>query len=110
MHHCIDAMHIEKNVYDSVLGLLFNMADNTKDGYNSRMDLRKMGIRKKLWSYDVETELADNVVKTKMSMAPACYTLSKEETRRSFKCLELSRLRLATALTYRGILTSRIQD
>lgn len=36
----------------------------------------------------METELADNVVKTKTSMAPACYTLSKEETRQFFKCLE----------------------
>ena len=77
MRHCIDVMHIEKNVCDSVLGLLLNMVDKTKDGYNSLMDLRKMGIRKELWSDDVETELADNVVKTKTSMA-----LARSEERR----------------------------
>ena len=41
-------MHIEKNVCDSVLGLLLNMKDKTKDGVNARLDMVDMGIRPEL--------------------------------------------------------------
>ncbi len=37
--HCIDLMHVEKNVCDSLLGLLLNMPSKTKDGLNARLDL-----------------------------------------------------------------------
>ena len=30
--HCLDVMHITKNVCKSLLGTLFNMPDRTKDG------------------------------------------------------------------------------
>jgi len=37
-------MHIEKNVCDSVLGILLNMKDKMKDGVNARLDMVDMGI------------------------------------------------------------------
>src|SRR5438105_15653924 len=48
VRHCIDVMHIEKNVCDSVLGILLNMKDKTKDGVNARLDMVDMGIRPEL--------------------------------------------------------------
>lgn len=41
-------MHIEKNIFESILGTLLNMKGKTKDNVNSLKDLKKMGIRKKL--------------------------------------------------------------
>ena len=41
-------MHIEKNVCDSVLGILLNMKDKTKDGVNASLDMVDMGIRPEL--------------------------------------------------------------
>jgi hypothetical protein len=43
--HCIDVMHIEKNVFESLLGLLFNMATKTKYGVESRSEMETIGIR-----------------------------------------------------------------
>src|SRR5438105_1759677 len=69
VRHCIDVMHIEKNVCDIVLGILLNMKDKTKDGINVRLDMVDLGIR---------LELAPLVHRNrKLYCPPACYTLSK---------------------------------
>ena len=38
-------MHVEKNVCDSVIGMLLNIQGKTKDGLNTRQDLADMGIK-----------------------------------------------------------------
>jgi hypothetical protein len=48
MPHCLDVMHITKNVCESLLGTLFNMPDRTKDGPNARNGLMAINIRKEL--------------------------------------------------------------
>ena len=35
VRHCIDGMHVEKNVCDSILGTLLNIKDKTKDSVNA---------------------------------------------------------------------------
>ena len=45
VRHCIDVMHVEKNVCDSVIGTLLNIHGKTKDGLNTRQDLAKMGVQ-----------------------------------------------------------------
>ena len=71
VRHCLDVMHIEKNVCESLLGLLLNIPGKTKDGINARKDMAEMGIR---------DELAPQVTNgTKMYLPAACYTLSKAE-------------------------------
>jgi len=42
--HCIDIMHVEKNVCDSLIGTLLNIKGKTKDGLQYRQDLVNMGI------------------------------------------------------------------
>ncbi|XP_058723076.1 uncharacterized protein LOC131594886 [Vicia villosa] len=59
VRHCIDVMHVEKNVCDSVIGTLLNIQGKTKDGINARLDL--------------------GVIGNKTYLPPACHTLSKKE-------------------------------
>ncbi|KAD4585589.1 hypothetical protein E3N88_23190 [Mikania micrantha] len=78
VRHCLDVMHIEKNVCDSLLGLLLNIPGKTKDGINVRKDMVDMGIRKELGP--IETI-------NRIYLPPACYTPSKEEKIKFCKCL-----------------------
>jgi len=39
VRHCIDVMHVENNVYDSLIGALLNIKGKTKDGVNACLDL-----------------------------------------------------------------------
>nr|ABA98485.1 transposon protein, putative, CACTA, En/Spm sub-class [Oryza sativa Japonica Group] len=48
IRHAIDVMHLEKNVFDNIVGTLLDMPKKTKDGLESRMDLVEMGIREEL--------------------------------------------------------------
>jgi len=66
--HCIDVMHIEKNVCDSLIGTLFNINGKTNDGLNARLDLIEMNIR---------GELAPIEIGKCTYLPPACYTMSK---------------------------------
>ena len=45
VRHCIDVMHVEKNVCDSIIGALLNIKGKTKHGINARKDLVEMGVR-----------------------------------------------------------------
>ena len=78
VRHCIDVMHLERNVCDSLIGTLLNIKGKSKDGLKSRNDLVEMGIRKKLHP----------VVDVKRTyLPPASYTLSKREKTIFCKCL-----------------------
>jgi len=48
IRHCIDVMHVEKNMCDSVIGTLLNIQGKTKDGLNTRQYLTELGIRSQL--------------------------------------------------------------
>ncbi|CAJ2651409.1 unnamed protein product [Trifolium pratense] len=79
VRHCIDVMHVEKNVCDSVIGTLLNIAGKTKDGINARLDMDLMGIRK---------ELLPQQINNRTYLPPACYTLSKKEKTSFCECLK----------------------
>ncbi|GKA67005.1 uncharacterized protein Tco_0766813 [Tanacetum coccineum] len=80
VRHCLDVMHIEKNVCESLIGLLLNIAGKTKDGVNVRNDMEDMGIR---------PELAAKVIPGKRGtyLPPASYTMSKIEKTKFCQCL-----------------------
>ncbi|XP_065856508.1 uncharacterized protein [Euphorbia lathyris] len=69
VRHCLDVMHIEKNVCDAIVGTLLNMSGKTKDGVNARRDMAEMG----------RSELAPQERGKRYYLPPACYTLSKAE-------------------------------
>ena len=95
MPHSLDAMHITKNVCESLLGTLLNMRERTKDGPKARADLKSMGIRQELYAiYDDDDDDDDDdeakqdtesrrkgkkAKKTGNDYPPACFTLSQEE-------------------------------
>ena len=114
VRHCLDVMHIEKNVCDAILGTLLNISGKTKDGLNVRRDMEEMNIRPNLWVKESKgesqgegkgksigkgklkgkgkqnKEMIDQLMKEKRTsiyLPPACYTLSKEEKRIFCECL-----------------------
>ncbi|XP_056688175.1 uncharacterized protein [Spinacia oleracea] len=78
VRHCLDFMHVEKNVFESIIGTLLNITGKTKDGENVRKDMQKLKIRPELAPEDKE--------KGKY-LPPACYTMSKNEKISFFECL-----------------------
>ncbi|KAL4021068.1 hypothetical protein IC575_019857 [Cucumis melo] len=83
VRHCLDVMHIEKNVCANLIGTLLDIPGKTKDGVKSRLDLVELNIR---------SELASQVGEKKIFLPPACYTLSRAE-KLSF-CKTLSELKV----------------
>jgi hypothetical protein len=63
-------MHIEKNVFESVIGTLLNIPGKSKDGINARLDLDLMKLRPEL----------KPIQKGKRTyLPPAAHTLSRKE-------------------------------
>jgi hypothetical protein len=54
VHHCIDLMHVEKNICYSLIGTMLNMKGKTKDHENARADLEEMGLRLELHVKDTD--------------------------------------------------------
>ena len=68
-------MHIEKNVCDSLLGILLGDPDKSKDTDNARRDLENLGIRQELHIYEDAKKL----------MKPATeYTFLEKKIEESF--------------------------
>ncbi|KAL4580605.1 hypothetical protein LXL04_016805 [Taraxacum kok-saghyz] len=79
VRHCLDVMHIEKNVCDSLISLLLNIPNKSKDGLDVQEDMVAMGIRPELAPIRQEGR--------RTYLPPACYTMSKEEKTKFCKCL-----------------------
>nr|GEU84825.1 hypothetical protein [Tanacetum cinerariifolium] len=61
--HCIDFMHVEKNVCESLVETLLNVPGKTKDEMNARLDLVDLGIKLELFARQEED---------KTTLPPAC--------------------------------------
>ena len=70
VRHFLDVMHIEKNVFDSVIGTLLNIKGKSKDGLKARDNMVDMGIR---------TELGPVKKGRRTYLPPTAYTLSGKE-------------------------------
>jgi hypothetical protein len=70
LRHNLDVMHIEKNICQSVIGTLLNIEGKTKDTLKSRLDLRRMGLKKPL--HPIKNGV-------KYTIPPARYTMSSAE-------------------------------
>ncbi|CAL2238214.1 unnamed protein product [Prunus armeniaca] len=49
LRHNLDVMHVEKNVFNTLLGTILDIKGKTKDTIKARLDLEIMGIRRGLW-------------------------------------------------------------
>ncbi|CAM8926030.1 unnamed protein product [Rhodiola kirilowii] len=79
IRHCVDVMHVEKNICDSLIGTLLNIPGKTKDGVKARLDMLDMNIC---------TKLAPETRGQRTYLPPSCTTLSKSEKSRFCGCLE----------------------
>lgn len=70
VRHCIDVMHVEKNVCNNIIGTLLNIPKKTKDGVAARLDLLEMGIKS-----DLQPEFKGKRVRLPL----ASWNLLKEE-------------------------------
>ena len=80
VRHSLDVMHVEKNVYDSLVSTLLHIPGKTKDGISARLDMVDMGIRERLHPQVKEDG-------KKAYMEPAVYTLSKVKKKSLCRCL-----------------------
>ncbi|GJV53862.1 putative transposon, En/Spm-like protein [Tanacetum coccineum] len=48
--HCIDFMHVEKNVAESLVEILLNVLGKTKDEVNAQLDLAELGVKPELFA------------------------------------------------------------
>ena len=78
VRHNLDVMHIEKNIFESLLGTLLELEGKCKDGEKARLDLQHLGIRK-----DQHLVLE----KGKYTLPPALYTLGMDDKQTLCKCL-----------------------
>ncbi|CAL8122898.1 unnamed protein product [Prunus armeniaca] len=49
LRHNLDIMHVEKNIFDTLMGTILDIDGKTKDTIKARLDLERMGIRRGLW-------------------------------------------------------------
>ncbi|KAM1523267.1 hypothetical protein ACFX10_013309 [Malus domestica] len=70
IRHNLDVMHIEKNIFDILIGTLLN-TEKSKDTLKARMDLKDMNIRESL-----QLELNEN---NKLDKPPAQYVFKPSE-------------------------------
>ncbi|XP_017980990.1 PREDICTED: uncharacterized protein LOC108663018 [Theobroma cacao] len=71
LRHNLDVMHIEKNVYDSLLATLLDIDGKTKDHLKGRLDLQDLGIRKELHPRTLALD--------KILLPPVCFSMTSKE-------------------------------
>ncbi|CAM8930615.1 unnamed protein product [Rhodiola kirilowii] len=67
-------MHIEKNVFDNIIGTVLGLEGKTKDDIKARKGLEELGVRRKLW---FKPTTPGTSRKEKVSKAP--YTVTPSE-------------------------------
>lgn len=70
LRHNLDLMHIDKNIYDNILGSILNFKGKTKDTLSSCLNLQEMNIR---------NELHPKIIVDKYELPEASFTLSPKE-------------------------------
>nr|XP_017228874.1 PREDICTED: uncharacterized protein LOC108204092 [Daucus carota subsp. sativus] len=78
VRHCLDVMHIEKNVCDSLIGTLLNLPFKSKDSMDSRRDMIEMGVR---------PDLAPEVGEKRTYLPHAPYTLSRARKKKDVRVI-----------------------
>ncbi|CAM8965835.1 unnamed protein product [Rhodiola kirilowii] len=71
--YSLDVMHIEKNVFDNIIGTILGIEGKTKDDIKARKGLEQQGVRRKLWF----KPSVSNSRKEKVTKAP--YTATPNE-------------------------------
>ena len=75
----MDVMHIEKNIYDNIVGTLLSIDGKSKDNFNSRLDLKAM---------DIKDQLHPIQRRNRVILPVACYSLTSNEKKEFYKILK----------------------
>ncbi|KAH7843036.1 hypothetical protein Vadar_012013 [Vaccinium darrowii] len=100
LRHCLDVMHIEKNIFDNLIETLLGVDGKSKDTEKARRDLEDMRIRKELHL----KKRADG----SFEKPPALYTLSPIEKLcfleflKSTKCPDGYAANISTCISTQG--------
>ncbi|XP_073033699.1 uncharacterized protein [Primulina eburnea] len=78
VRHCLDVMHIEKNVFESLINTLMNDKGKTKDNVAARLDMVQMGVR---------PELAPKFGEKRTYLPPAAFSFTKKEKLQVFQLI-----------------------
>ncbi|XP_058746180.1 uncharacterized protein LOC131619054 [Vicia villosa] len=71
LRHNLDVMHIEKNIFDSIVGTLLDILGKTKDHIKVRYDFQEMGIRERLHPREIGGGRSE--------FAKACFSMTSHE-------------------------------
>jgi hypothetical protein len=91
IRHVIDGMHIQKNMFDSIIVILLDVKGKAKEGLNSCMYLVNLGIRKELH----HVPLANG----KYHLPAYSYNLNPNEKHVMCVCLKTLKFHLDSAQT-----------
>ena len=78
VRHCLDPMHITKNVCGNTLNTLMDTGGTSKDSLATCLDMQHLGIRKELHPVELENG--------QFKLPVASWTLKKEEKRVHATC------------------------
>ncbi|XP_075504530.1 uncharacterized protein LOC142541970 [Primulina tabacum] len=78
VRHCLDVMHIEKNVFESLINTLMNVKGKTKDNVAARLDMVQMGVR---------PELAPKFGEKRTYLPPVACSFTKKEKLQDFQSI-----------------------
>lgn len=79
LHHNLDVMHIENNVFDIIIGTLLNIKGKTKDNLKIHLDLQALDIKSQL--HPIERG-------NKVVLPTTCYSLTLDERMELCKLLK----------------------
>lgn len=80
IRHCLDVMHIEKNMCDNILWTILGILGKSKDNINARRDLKRLKIRKALHVQRRGSK--------KAYLPPGQFTMSKDDKDSFLKVLK----------------------
>ena len=84
LRHCLDVMHIEKNICEMLIATMLNVKGKTKDDLRSRRDLMDWGVKRSL-----HPEL---IGQNKWKVPHACYSMTTSEKKIFLSVLEKLRV------------------
>ncbi|XP_021847401.1 uncharacterized protein [Spinacia oleracea] len=110
VRHCLDVMHIEKNVCEAILCTLLNMDKKYKDGIKVRRDMQHFKIRPYLWPKLKKKARKGKVPKGYSSNIRklVCMTELKLHAMKSHDCHVMMQVFLPIAI--RGILPKHVRN
>ncbi|XP_056689971.1 uncharacterized protein [Spinacia oleracea] len=117
VRHCINVMHVEKNVFDSLIGTLLNMPGKTKDGKKARNDMEKKVLCESLHNVKVPSGYSSNIrnlvslkdLKLVGLNSHDCHTLVQEILPIAIKLKQVRQVIIRLCLFFKAI-CSRVVD